>query len=298
MIKQALLLTTLSLFLFSCSNESSNKTNPSDAKQMPEAIESDVVLEKATKIFYSMPSPLELTTLIKSAGGTFKGSLLHNPQLAHEYQTRQSQAMNLGIYGADLSYSSIYGQQQEAIKYLAATKRIGEKLGIHEAFSAELIERANNNLDNRDSMLHILTEIYWQSNSQLQEEDRGQTSMMIMASGWLEGLYLGSHIIDMDNPDPEVVLRLMEQKYTSAQIKEMFSQKLDDPDIAVLNAKFSDLFEFYAKLLVKEEQAVVEYVESTGVSRISGKKEINYSDEELVTLRDITESIRTQIIEG
>lgn len=294
MIKRFLMLSLCAFLMAACGG--STAPNQKEVKQALEEESKDVVLETATNIFYSMPSPLELTTLLKSAGGTFQNGLMHDPDLAGQYQTKVKQAMNLGIYGADLSYASVYSQRQECIKHLAATKRIGDQLGINEAFSAELLERANANLDNRDSMLHILTEIYWQSNSQLQEEDRGQVSVITMAAGWLEGLYLGSHIVDANNPDREVVVRIMEQKYTSGQLKEMLSND-DDPSVSETRNLLTPLFEFFDGLTVTQEKAVVEYVESTGVARISGKSEINYSEEQLAQLQTLTTDIRSKMIE-
>ena len=147
---------------------------------------------------------MELSTLIKEAGGEFRKDLLHDPNKANTYQSTSKRALALGLYGADLSYSSVYNMQGEAVKYLAASKRLGETIGIQEAFSANLIERANSNLSNRDSMFSIMTEMYWQTNSQLREENRDQIALIVMAGGWAEGLYIGCNAIQEGESRPEI----------------------------------------------------------------------------------------------
>lgn len=295
-MKQSVLAFVFLVILASC--ESGNNVKEIDSSRAVASDQSeDKVFEKATKIFYAMPSPLEMTTLIKSAGGTFNGTLLHDAQMAGQYQTKLKQSLNLGIYGSDLSYSSVYDQRQNAIKYLAACKRVGEKLGITEAFSAEMIEKANANIDNRDSIMKIITDLYWLSNSQLNEENRHAVSILVMAAGWVEGIYLGSNIIDLENPDPEISQRLMEQKYTALQIEAMFAENADDPLVTEGQSLFSPLLSFYSSLQVNEEKPIVEYSESTGVSRIAGEKKIVYTSPQLKELRTLSTTIRNQIIE-
>lgn len=295
-MKYALLpLIGVALLAYSCSSDPSGKTPISDTTDKPEADTSEV-LKQATTIFYSMPSPLELTTLIKSTGGEFRKDLLHNPNKANDYHSLQKRSLILGLYGADLSYSSVYDQQQDAVKYLAAAKRVGEALGIHEAFSAELIERANANLGNRDSMLTIMTDMYWQTNSQLKEENRDQIALMVMAGGWAEAMWLGSSMLDLENPDPEMARLLTEQRFTAMQLNEMFNQFSDDASIAESQALFAPILERFLSLEMDEEETSVSQDETTGVSTIQGKKTIHYQPEDLKALKELTATLRSNII--
>src|SRR5690606_15980861 len=101
--------------------------------------ESSVVQASAEKIFYSIPAPLEMTGLMKRAGATYDKSLVNDPNSQGRYSTVNARALNLGVYGADLSYSTIFDNTQEALQYLKATQSLAEGLGITDAFDYETV---------------------------------------------------------------------------------------------------------------------------------------------------------------
>ncbi|MBT5976288.1 MAG: hypothetical protein HOG66_01470, partial [Flavobacteriales bacterium] len=69
----------LFLLLAGCGGEIENKKPTPDLDTiMNDGGKSDELFEEAKKIYYSMPSPLELTTLIKQAGGEFQKGLALN----------------------------------------------------------------------------------------------------------------------------------------------------------------------------------------------------------------------------
>ena len=79
------------------------------------------VLKVGDKLF-NVPSPLETAFLIEKVGGTFNEDILSANTNANQFSTKQEQALNLGIYGADLGYSLIHDQSQQAFTYLATCK--------------------------------------------------------------------------------------------------------------------------------------------------------------------------------
>lgn len=243
-----------------------------------------------------MPSPIEFTSLVKSAGGEFQADLLHDPNLSTKYQGLKDRAVILGVYGADLSYTSVYNQQQYAIKILAASKRLGEEIGVQEAFSADLMERANANLGIRDSMLVIMTEMYWQTNSQLKEENRNSIAFLVMLGGWVEGLYLGAQNLNPKDPDVEISRRLVEQKFTAMQISELFVEFEDDPIVAEVKPTYQPLIDKFLSFELKEENTAPELSESNGVVTIGGSKELLYSDKDLAELQKMVSDLRAKII--
>ncbi|HEX2395717.1 MAG TPA: hypothetical protein VHI78_10240, partial [Bacteroidales bacterium] len=58
-------------------------------------------IDKAKKIFYSLPSPLETAMLLKSAGVSYNEGILNGLDNVDKYSTNRSKALNLGIYTTD-----------------------------------------------------------------------------------------------------------------------------------------------------------------------------------------------------
>jgi hypothetical protein len=291
------ILVAFSLAFGGCGSTDAPKKSEMSLEDLPEPTDGDTAIyENARAIFYSMPSPLELTTLVKSAGGDFRKDLLHDPNRASIYQTSVKRALILGVYGADLSYTTVYRQKNDAIKFLAACKRVGEAIGIHEAFSAGLIERANNNLENRDSMLAVLTDMYWHTNSQLREESRDQIAVLVMAGGWAEGLYIGTSMMTTTELNKEITLRMSEQKYPAEQLSVMFGSFKGDQMVDEAKPLFKAVFDFYAKLNTEEEALNVS-ANKEGITTIGGKKDIEFGPEKIAELKKLAAELRTKIIE-
>lgn len=281
--------------LGACGGETQQQQS-ADAADTTALNDTSSVYNRAKSIFYSMPSPLEFTTLIKSAGGTFRKELLHNTGLSTQYQGAQKQSLLLGVYGADLSYASVFNQQQDAIKILAASKRLGEKLGIHQAFSADLMERANANLQNQDSMLHIMTEMYWQTNSQLKEENRNEIAVMVMLGGWAEGLYLGAQNLDLSNPDPEIAKRLAEQKFTAEQVQALLDEHQSSELVAPLMPLFQPIINQLRALPLGEVAQSTVSTGADGVAVIGGGADVQFTQADLQALHDQVTSLRQTIV--
>ncbi len=170
--------------------------------------------DRVKKIFYQIPSPVEMVSLIKESGSMYDYSVLNDVHNRSDYTTAKSKAINLGIYGADLSYTSVFNQNQESIIYLSAAKQLADELGVSGAFSDETMERIEANLEDRDSLMHIITETFYELDAYLKENDRGSISAQVITGGWIEGLYLASVMVESGDEGASLKDRLVDQKYS------------------------------------------------------------------------------------
>ncbi len=297
-MKQIPVIFSLAISAFAMSCGTTEEKPPMEAVPVETNTTTDTseVYDKARNVFYSMPSPLELTNLIKNAGGSYRKDLLNDPNKAGIYHSTQKQALALGLYGADLSYAGVHHQQNDAMKFLAAAKRIGDQLGIQDAFRAELIERANNNMVERDSMLAIMTEMYWHTNSQLKEESRDQIALLVMAGGWAEGIYLGTQFLDEKSLDSKIAQRVAEQVYTSNQLREMFDYYESDPMIQEARPMFQPVFDLFASLELTETDATISKNKKSGVHTIGGLNTISFNPAEMLKLKQLALDLRNEIL--
>jgi hypothetical protein len=68
--------------------------------------------------------------------------------------------LNLGVYGADLSYAGTYEMNQEIMKYLQVSKQLIEELNISTSFNRGFVERVERNLEDKDSLINIVSESF------------------------------------------------------------------------------------------------------------------------------------------
>jgi hypothetical protein len=276
---------------------------PDSAITETEVTEGDMVndanenVSKVQDIFYSVPSPMEMASLLKKAGAQYDMSLLNDVKKVNDYTTARSQALNLGVYGANLSYASIFNQNQESIIYLSCTKKLAEKLGVTKAFDDQTIERMEANIENRDSLLNIVSETYYMLDAYLKENDRDHISAMVIAAGWVEGLYMATSIAKKaETPDEKLLQRIAEQKLSLNNLIELVEAynsegQLDGimSDLEKINAAYSDVSLEKAKATVSEGEG--------GVAVIGGgSKNPGMSPETLQNITKVVSEIRSDYV--
>src|ERR1044072_5604315 len=151
-LKGALLLLSVSaIFASGCGNG-----DQKDVDDLPPVDSTATTILNVNGEIFSIPSPIQTAFLIKNSGATYSKDILNASAKASSYSTNFSKALNLGIYGADLGYVTIYDQNQDAIGYLNAAKKMADELGVSGAFDQTTIERFAKNIGNKDSMLVLV----------------------------------------------------------------------------------------------------------------------------------------------
>lgn len=179
-------------------------------------------IDKAKKIFYSLPSPLETAMLLKSAGVAYNEQVLNDLANLDNYSTNKSKALNLGIYTTDLSFASLFDQAQTSLKYMDVTKRLASDMGINDAVDEETMKRLEQNLDNRDIVMDIISETFLNTSSYLKENDQQEVAAMVLVGGWLEGLYIGTQMVGNSAIEGnKLVDRIAEQKLSFSIVERM-----------------------------------------------------------------------------
>jgi hypothetical protein len=209
-------------FLTSCGDSSQSNADITDSQLNEGESELGDYSTRVKDIFHAVPSPMEMASMLKKVGAQYDAKILNEVKNVNLYTSARSQALNLGIYGADLSYASVFNQNQESIIYLSCVKKLADNLGVTKAFNDDTIERIETNVDNRDSLLTIVAETFYELDSYLKENGREHISAMVIAAGWIEGLYISTSISGANqSPNEELMQRIGEQKLSLANLKEL-----------------------------------------------------------------------------
>ena len=196
----------LACTLFGCSSEPADKS-----KELTDTTSStETSNSKEPNIFYSVPSPIQLGQLLQKAGATYDKKVLNSLDNVSAYSTADSKALNLGVYGADLSYSAVFNQNQETMSYLSNSKKLAEQLGIMSSFSEDMMKRMNKNEGNKDSLLQIISELFLSSNEALKENDQSDVSVLVLAGGFIEGMYIGTQTAKTVKDNAAIYKRIAE----------------------------------------------------------------------------------------
>jgi hypothetical protein len=198
----------LSFGITSCSDQ--NEDAVADANDSATIdLNQDVV--SAENVFVYVPSPIETAGLLKDAGAKYNPAFLNLPQNVSRYSTTASRALNLGVYGTDLAFAGIFDQHAETMLYMDCTGKLADGLHVSSAFDADRSKRLEANMNNRDTVLSIITDSYWDCDALLHENHQPQASALMIAGGWIEGLYLACKVAEETNSN-EIRIRIAEQR--------------------------------------------------------------------------------------
>lgn len=253
---------------------------------------------KAQNVFYSIPSPIETTSLLKAAGAKYNASYLNPIENVSKYSTAASRALNLGVYGSDLSFTSIFDQTQESMLYLRCTNKLATSLGISGAFDENTTSRLEANLDNRDSLLTIISDSYWNADSYLKDNGQPGVSALIIAGGWIEGLYIATQIANSTKND-EITTRIGEQKLSLDNLVALMdSYKTANEGVNDMYTQLSELKKIYDAIpatAAGETTATTD--KETGTTTIGNKSSYKLTPEQLKAISDKAAQIRNKIIQ-
>ncbi len=296
----------LCLFLAACGGEgkkSVSKKNTESEKENTEDNSNNPPISKEvlSDIVRSIPSPLEISFLIKDLGIQYDKNILNSTQKTANYNTAYKQALNLGVFSTDLGYANIYSQTKDALTYLKSVNEMADALNIAEFFDYAAIKDLATNSNNLDSLLLVTNMNLERINDHLQKKDRADLTILILTGGWLEALYLTCEVAKKQRNDL-LNNRIGEQKIILDQLLLLLSFYEDDyPKVKELRVDLSELQKIYNNIKI-EFNAVDDNTSTTrqenGILIVEDNTttKINFTDQDLINILEKSKAIREKII--
>lgn len=181
--------------------------------------------EIAIKEFkYPIPTSFQVIQLLQDANASFVLGITNPVENVDKYETRIDKALNLGIYGADLSYASTYNKQEETMQFLNATKTLLEGLELSSIFNEKMASNIEANIDNKDSLIIIVTQSFYDTYEGLNKSGDSKLSLLVVSSSWIEALYITCQLAVSSNYDKRLMDIVAKQKLSAKKLAELFNQ--------------------------------------------------------------------------
>jgi|UPI00041113FD hypothetical protein len=272
-------------------NQEVSKDDNSSAPPFSKEVLGDIVR--------SIPSPLEISFLIKDLGIKYDRGLLNTTEKANDYNTSFKQALNLGIYSTDLGYANIYGQTNDALQYLTAVKIMTDGLKIGDYFDFNTLKDLATNSNNLDSLLLVTNTSLERINEHLQKKDRADQTILILTGGWLEALYLTCEIAKR-SPNDLLNNRIGEQKIILDQLLLLLSFYEEEfPKIKDLRNDLIELQKIYNRVEITfvYEEASTKEQEGILIVEDQATSKIKFTSKDLEDILAKSKEIRAKITE-
>ena len=285
----------LAMVLNSCGDRqpSSTKLEEEIEKVTSSDPKDKVRFQRAKIVFFSLPSPMETSRILKKSGAKYNKAFLNPAGNKTGYQTSRDKAIGLGVFLADLSFANAFDQQQDCLDYFSVVRELSDELALSNVFTAEFIEKLEANIADEDSVLKYLSESYWQANNDLKEDGRESFAALVAAGAWIEGLHIAASLVTKDNPDPEFINRLGEQKASLKQLINYMDSFKDPKNLKDVTTDLSQLKTLFDEIQVKREKKE-KIVDEEGVATVGSKKAFVFPENLLERLVALSHEIRNK----
>ncbi len=208
---------------------------------------SEGVKNSLESISVNIPSPLEVTGEISGAGISFNKNIINPTSKASSYSTSGQKALALGIYGSDLGYVTGFKQMQDALGYIGTVKKLAEETGVSSAYDEPAIKRIVENMSKPDSAAKtnaLIKEVYGKAERNLRSHQRIEIAGLVVASGWVEGLYVAVQAlgdVQRDAKTEKLYTRIWNQVFSYQYVAQFLNENQKNADFAKLIEELKDV---------------------------------------------------------
>jgi len=244
-------------------------------------------------IYYGIYSPAEVSGIFGRKHITYHPEILSPATNANVFTTKTQIALNLGIYGADLSYIQMFGSG-DASRYLDIILNLSEQLGIPAEYISDLMNRMDKNISDSDSLMQISIEAFNHINKFLIRENQEDLAYLILAGAWIEAMYIAAHDLLNDN-DSDIIKKIVEQKYSLNYLLSSMKNYYNDTSVAYVYRRLFVLKSYLNKTDIAFNDKDVN-IDKEHKEIHASPESIRFSPETMKKIREIIFELRKQIL--
>jgi hypothetical protein len=285
------------LFTSSCRHEPKEKEsfNPVFSTFRSDSTGSDIPAKK-DEIFYGILNPVEICAIFSRLGVPYTSTITNPVSNRELYLSNAKAAVNTGIYGVDLGYIKLFGVGQGMVDYVVTIREMSRKLGIPDQYLMEPVRIMQSDLVDTDSIMLFMNEAYDEMENHLRTGGRESTAGLMVLGGWVESLYISTQLLyDPSDPDPEVVGKIAEQKYTLNTLLSFLKNYYDDPVVVYYTKKLKFLKKYFDTFDIYFKKGDLEIDRTNQVFRASGS-EMTITVDTLNKIRDYIAGLRKEMV--
>ena len=253
--------------------------------------------EVTADIIDNLASPVEIAGMLNDLKIPYSNRYLYPAKNVSGFNTDIQKATALGVYGADLGYQSMYGENTAILDYISNIKKLSEDLKIGQFFDFSTLKRLSASKGDLDSLMFLAVKSFNDIDKYLRGKHRGEISAMIISGVWMEGMYLATQV-QKDYPHAELKERIGEQKIIKEDLFTLLGRYKKNKEVKNLMSRLEPLKALFQQVSITIIPGEPETVEKDGRLVVIQHEEskIEYPDELLQKIIKETADIRNGIV--
>jgi len=217
------------------------------------------VIHEKKAIFYGVYTPVEMSKLFEQYHIGFDPAVINPIENRERYTSNAKLALNIGVYGVDLSYIRMFNKPQECIRYYMTISNLSNQLGLPEDYIRSPMMDYERNLDNPEKLIEIATSTYVATEEYIKQNNRQHIASLLLVGGWVEALYIATHgIFDEENPEDEIIERIAVQKYSLNKLIALMETYAYDETVSFYLHRLNVLRKYFDQFGMYFENGTVE----------------------------------------
>ena len=199
------------------------------------------------EIIVSMLAPSDMAVmLIDNPDLYFNKDIINSTSNSDKYNTNVKIALNIGIYTADLSYASLFEQEQITYDYLDVVKGMSEEIGITNSIEKRHLDMIKNSKLDKDEMIKIINESFMNTDAYLRENNRQKIITMILIGGWVEAQHIAVSLSKgSPNTNEQLTESILAQKVSLELMTMALENVQNDNTLSELKKDIDKIYEAY-----------------------------------------------------
>jgi hypothetical protein len=248
------------------------------------------------EIFYGILTPVEVCTIFNRLGISYSNATLNPISNRDQYLSSSKASINTGIYGVDFGYLKMFGIGQQMIDYMVTIREMSNKLGIPDSYLTEPIKKVESDISEPDTILYLMNDAFLKMEAHLREGGRESTAGLMIMGGWVEAMFISTQLVyNPQKPDPEVIQKIAQQKYTLTTLLSFLKNYYDDPVVVYYSKKLKYLKNYFDTFDIYFKKGDLEIDTAKQVFRSTGSK-MTVTVETLNKIRDYVSKLRTEMV--
>jgi hypothetical protein len=227
----------------SCSDKSATKKlKKSEDEQVGK------IAKEIEKNVYPLPTSADVIKKLTELEVGFMIGISNPAENVKKYFTSATRSINLGVYGADLSYATLYNYQSEVNTYMETIRGLANELNMSKIYNAALYDSIKKNFDNRERLVQILSDAFDDTYAYMSDNDQQTLALLVVGGAWVEGMFLTCNVSEAAYQNAAFSGVLLEQKASFELYLELTKPYMEDLSVKEFVEKLEPIKKVYAGL--------------------------------------------------
>ena len=152
------------------------------------------------------------------------------------------------------------------------------------------------NYGNQDSLLTIISDSYYAADEYLKDNQRENTSILVIAGGWIEGLYIATQLVKSTTNNSGIITRIAEMKGSLENLVFLFESFGKEEGVTDLVTNLKAIKSVYDEMEPIDAETEVTTDSQKKITTIRGTSTYSLTPEQLAKITLLAEKLRTKII--